>query len=62
VQAAHAREFRRTPAGLDPDQEISLGVCDRGEQRAGGEVAIGQQEHPDPQTAQQSGRVGVGCP
>jgi hypothetical protein len=56
--AAHDGQRRGAPAGLDPDQNIGFGRSDRGDEVAGGEVAVGQHEHARPQAAQQLRSVG----
>ena len=45
-------------ADLDPDQQVGAGVGDRDEPVSGGEVAVGQHDHPGVQGAQEM--VGVG--
>jgi hypothetical protein len=44
---------RKVAAGLDPDQQLGAGVGDRGDQRLGGEVPVGQHDHAAVQGAQQ---------
>jgi hypothetical protein len=48
VIAVQDRQFRPGPAGLGPYQQVCAALGDGGQQLPGGEVAVGQQDHPGP--------------